>query len=145
MNRRHSEPSAATPDSASGQTVEEHRIPVVEERVSTRKVVVEGDTVTVRTTPIETSEAVEADLLRETVDVTRVAMNEPIDAIPDTREEDGVTIIPVVEERLVTTRQLVLVEEIHLRRIRRTETVRENVPLVRTQVSIEKTASDTQT
>ncbi|MGB3753160.1 MAG: DUF2382 domain-containing protein [Parerythrobacter sp.] len=144
MTRRHSEPSAAISDRASGKTVEEHRIPVVEERVSTRKVIVEGDTVTVRTTPVETSEAVEADLLRETVDVTRVTVNEPIDAIPDTREEDGVTIVPVVEERLVTTRQLVLVEEIHVRRIRRTETVRENVPRVRTEVSIEKSSPNPQ-
>jgi stress response protein YsnF len=40
-----------------------------------------------------------------------------IDAVPEIREIDGVTIIPVVEERVRVVRELVLVEEVRMRRV----------------------------
>ena len=48
--------------------------------------------------------------------VERVAKHEVVEEAPPTRREGETTIYPVVEERLVLTKELVLVEEIHVTR-----------------------------
>ncbi len=50
------------------------------------------------------------------------------------------TIIPVVEERVVVTRELYLREEIHVRRVHRTETDEIPVTLRRQTVRIERSS-----
>ena len=102
-------------------------IPLVEERVTVGKRVVETGSVRVRTLLEERSEVAGADLLREKVSVERVARNEEVAAVPPIREEDGVTIVPVVEERLVVEKKLFLVEEIRL--VRRSVTERLEMPV----------------
>ena len=62
----------------------------------------------------------------------------PIETAPAEREEDGVLIIPVVEEQLVVTKQLILKEEIRITRHRRTELVREPVRLRSEQAVVER-------
>ena len=57
----------------------------------------------------------ETDLRSDEVTVTRVPVGRIVAEVPAVRELDGVTIIPVIEEVLV--RQLMLREEIHLRRV----------------------------
>lgn len=59
-------------------------------------------------------EPVEAAGWRETVDVERVPVGRPVDAVAPLREEDGVTVIPVYEEVLVVEKRLVLREEVRL-------------------------------
>jgi len=49
------------------------------------------------------------------VELRHVPVGRTVDAVPEMREEDGVLIIPVVEEVLVVETRLVLREEIHLR------------------------------
>lgn len=68
-------------------------------------------------------------LTHERVEVERVAIGLPVDAIPPDREEGDTTVIPVVEEVVVVHRQLVLREEIRVRRLRVTEHHRETVSL----------------
>jgi stress response protein YsnF len=58
--------------------------------------------------------------------------------MPDVREVDGVLIVPVVEERLVVTTELVLKEEIRITKKSRTEIVREPVRLRSERVEIER-------
>jgi uncharacterized protein (TIGR02271 family) len=60
-------------------------------------------------------EVVRHALRHRSVDLQRVAVDRQVDAVPAMREEDGVLIIPVVEEVLVVETRLVLKEEIHLR------------------------------
>lgn len=55
-----------------------------------------------------------APLIHDDVEVRRVPVNRVIDKIPPVRNEAGTVIVPVVEEELVITKQLVLKEEIHL-------------------------------
>ena len=55
--------------------------------------------------------------------VERVPVDRPVEAMPVVREEDGVLIVPVVEERLVVTKQLVLKEELQIRTQTRVEAV----------------------
>ena len=54
-------------------------------------------------------------LTHSTAGVKRIARNTIVDGErPVTRQVDGVTIIPVVEERLIIRKELVLVEEIYV-------------------------------
>ena len=60
------------------------------------------------------------ELLRETLrtrraEVEHVPIGRHVDAVPPVREENGATVIPVVEEVLVVEKRLFLREEIHLR------------------------------
>ena len=74
----------------------------------------------------------------ETVEVTRHPVEREVEAVPGPREEGDVTIIPVVEERAVLVTRLFVVEEIHIRRTRSTETVEVPVTLRRQRAVVEQ-------
>lgn len=76
-------------------------------------------TVTTRTETVDT--AVPVELASVEVDVVRVPVDRKIDAAPDIVTEGDLTIVPVVEERVVITRELYLREELHIRRIQHRE------------------------
>jgi stress response protein YsnF len=92
------------------------RIPLVEERLVTSKREVETGRVRVRTLVEENETLVRETLRHATVEVERVPIEREVDEIPAVREENGVTIIPVVREVLVVQKKLILAEEVHLRR-----------------------------
>jgi len=96
---------------------------------------VEGDTVKVTTSTSCKTVLVNEVLRHTTVDVKRVPINLYVEAVPPVREEDGVTIMSVVEEVLVVERRLLLREEIHVRRVAETTRHVENVVL-RTQTPV---------
>ena len=68
--------------------------------------------------------------------VDRVPLGVPVEVAPAVREEDGVLIVPVLEEQLVLTTRLILKEEIRITRRSRTEVVREPVRLRSEQADI---------
>ncbi|MFC3631861.1 YsnF/AvaK domain-containing protein [Paracoccus angustae] len=113
-------------------------IPVVEETatVSTRQVV--SGRVRIVTQTEEINHLLPTDLASVEVDVVRVPIDRRIETIPDVVTEGEVTIIPVVEERLVVTRELYLREEIHVRRIEHKETVDVPATTRRQTVQIER-------
>ena len=117
-------------------------IPVVEETatVSTRRVVSGG--VRIATQTEEINHLLPTDLASVEVDVVRVPIDRRIDTIPDVVTEGEVTIIPVVEERLVVTRELYLREEIHVRRIEHKETIDVPATTRRQTVQIERLPAD---
>jgi uncharacterized protein (TIGR02271 family) len=83
----------------------------VQKRDVTRKIVTISKRVGVRT------RVVDEPLNRETVEVERVPIHRLIQGDPPAiREEEGVTVIPVIEEVLVTEKRLMLVEEIRMHR-----------------------------
>lgn len=98
-------------------------IPIVEETafVTSRKVVTGRVRIATRTESVD--QILPAHLSSMDVEVVRVPMDRKIETTPEIRTEGDLTIIPVVEERLVVTRELYLREEVHVRRIGRTETV----------------------
>ena len=115
---------------------EELILPLAQEHVSisVRDAVTGRVSVHLRTeTVVETAEV---ELASTELEVKRVAINREVEAVPDTRVEDGVTIIPVVEERLVVQRRLVLKEEIHLIQRQRREAVSVPVTLRRQRAEI---------
>jgi len=61
-----------------------------------------------------------------------------VDRMPDIRTENGVTIVPVVEEVLVVEKRLVLKEELHIRRNTHNEDVEMPVEIRKHRVEIER-------
>lgn len=86
------------------------------------------------TLPVELSD--------EVVEITRHPVNVQIDAMPQMRQEGDVTILPVVEERAVVVTRLVLTEEIHIRRIRKTRSDQVQTTLRRQRAVIEPLGPD---
>lgn len=98
-------------------------IPLVEEQLSVEKRQVATGRVRVRTETDVREELVQLELSQDQVEVTRVPVDREVESAPPVRQEGDVTIIPVLEERLVVERRLVLTEEIHVsRRVTSTET-----------------------
>ena len=81
--------------------------------------------------------AVDELLTHERVEIERVPIGRQIDAVPADRQEGDTTIIPIVEEVVVVHRQLVLKEEVRMRRVRITEHHRETVSLREQEATVE--------
>jgi stress response protein YsnF len=114
------------------------RIPVVEEQARFIKHEVALEHVNVRTSVEEEGVIVRDVISRERLDITRVPKDEEVAQAPSIRVEGEVTIVPVVEERLVVEKRLFLVEEVHLRRIEQFEEIAVPTMLRRTRVEIER-------
>ncbi len=114
------------------------RIALVEEELAVSKRAVEGARVRVRTVTDTVEEIARATLHGERVEVERVPVDRMVDAAPAVREEDGVTIVPVVEEVLVVEKRLVLKEELHIRRRATTEQVEVPVQLRKQRAVVDR-------
>jgi uncharacterized protein (TIGR02271 family) len=116
-------------------------IPLVEERLSVAKRTVESARVRVRVSVEERQETVTEQLARDDVQIERVPRNERLTQMPHVRLEGSTTIIPVVEEVLVVEKALVLVEEIHVRRVTESETVEIPATLRSERATVERDTS----
>ena len=117
-------------------------IPVIQEQlgVSVERRLAGRVRVSVRT---QTDESlVPVDLTQVDVAVERVPVNRAIDTAPEVVTRGDVTIIPVVEERLILTRQLYLREEIHIRRVERREMAEVPVETRKQVATIERLPAD---
>ena len=76
----------------------------------------------------------------ETAEVERVPIDRVVEGPVDVRCEGDVTIIPILEERLVVQKQLVLKEELHVRTRRIQQVDEQRVLLRRTEASVEREA-----
>lgn len=115
----------------------EQVIPVLEERAVIATRPVETDRLVVRTRVETREETVERLLRSDEVVVERVPVGRVVETAPEVREQDGVLIVPVIEEELVLRTRLVLKEEVHIRRTEGTRPVRRDVQLRREVVSTE--------
>ena len=114
----------------------------VEERIDVRTVTKETGGVRARTVTETEDVAVDADGWRQTVEVERVPVNRPVDAVQDVRVEGDVTVVPVYEEVLVVTKQLVLREEVRLVTRRDRVPGPDTVTLRRQRVEVERLPPD---
>ena len=110
----------------------------IAEEVLVRTVARETGRVVARTVTDSREESVDGAGWRETVQVERVPIGRPVDAAEPTRQEDGVTVIPVYEEVLVVQKQLVLREEVRLTTRREPLPGPERVTLRRQRVEVER-------
>lgn len=113
-------------------------IPLHDESATIDKQRVERSRVRVTTRVSERETLVRERLEHDEAIVTRVPIDREIDAHPGIRQEGDVTVIPLVEEVLVVTRRLVLREELHIRKTRRTVEVEQPVTLRSEQVTVER-------
>jgi stress response protein YsnF len=126
---------------ASGQA-EVTKVPLNEEVLSVSKRDVVTGRVRVRTVQESTEELVQEELDTAQVSVTRVAINRIVDEVPIQRTEGDVTIVPVLEEVLIVETQLLLKEEIHIRRTLTKEKVEQSVKLRKQRAIIENLEGD---
>jgi uncharacterized protein (TIGR02271 family) len=133
-------PGAAAPAPGPASVRDSGTIPVLaEELVVDRQARVTGG-VRLHKSVSERVALVDEPVVRERVTVERVTLNRPLaaGAIPVPREEDGVLIVPVIEEVLVVEKRLVLKEELHVRRTREEARERQEVTLRREHVDVER-------
>jgi len=114
------------------------KLSLIEEQLVIAKRAVSDGRVRVSTKTEFVTEAAEARLDSENVEVTRVAIGREVSEAPGVRTDGDVTIVPVMEEVLVVEKRLMLVEEIHIRRVATTEDVSIPVELRKQRASIER-------
>jgi uncharacterized protein (TIGR02271 family) len=115
-------------------------IPVVAEQAEVRKRAVETGRVRVAKVVREREEVIDEPLLRDEVEIERVAINRPLDGPVAVRREGDTIVIPLVEEVLVVEKRLVLREELRVSRRRVEEHRPSRVTLRREEVHIERAA-----
>lgn len=113
-------------------------VPLAEETVDVTKQERITGKVRVKTETDTVEELARATLQTETVEVTRVPVGRVVDAPPSVRTENGVVIVPVVEEIAVVEKRLVLKEELHIRREVETEKVEVPVTLRKQRAVVER-------
>lgn len=114
--------------------------PVIEERVTVYKTVADNGGVRLRKVVHADQVDIDEELVAHSLSLTRVPIGRDIDGPVEVRYENGLTIIPVVEERLVVRRQLVLVEEIHLGRSSHTRRAPQSITVRREEMIVERQA-----
>jgi uncharacterized protein (TIGR02271 family) len=118
-------------------------IPLVEERLTVDKHVVETGRVRIHTVIDEKLMRVAEDLERDDVTVERVAVNREVTEPPQSREENGVLIVPILEEIVVIEKRLLLKEELHIRRNRSREHVEQAVSVKAMRPEVQRVAPAT--
>jgi uncharacterized protein (TIGR02271 family) len=120
----------------------EDALPLAAEQLSVSKETCETGRVRVSRRTHERQSLVDERLLHERVEVETIPVGREIDTAPVVRQEGDTTIIPVVEEVLVTQRRLILKEEIRVTRVKTTVRVREIFPLRCQEAVVERCPVD---
>jgi len=81
---------------------------------------------------------IDVPVLRETVEVHRVPINRVVEAVPAIRRSGDTIIIPVTEEQLITTRRVILKEEVHVTRHRTKERATRETVLERERAEVKR-------
>ncbi len=115
-------------------------VPLFREEVSLDRQRVITGRVQVSTVLHQHEEPVDALLTRESVEIERTPLDQPVGCVPPVRQEGDTIIIPVVEEVLIVERRLVLKEEVRVRRVRTAENHQEGVQLRRQEVVVTRDA-----
>ena len=96
-------------------------------------------------TVVETSEQMVREALSShNVKVTRVPVDQPVTTVPVIRTENGITIVPVLEEILVVEKRLILREELHIEQEVSHETVEVPVSLRKQRAVVERVGAQGQ-
>jgi uncharacterized protein (TIGR02271 family) len=113
-------------------------MPVLVEDLDVQKRLVETGTVRITKVVHEREAVVDEPLFHDKVAITRVPMQRVVDGPVPVREENGTTIISVVEEVLVVEKRLMLREEIHIRKQRIETHQPQRITLRSEEVQIER-------
>jgi stress response protein YsnF len=114
-------------------------IPLVDEHVLVGKRRVETGRVRVRVVTDTETVNVNATVSDQNVEVKRVPIGREVTEVPTVRQENGVTIVPVLEEVLVVEKRLVLIEEVHIRQVVTQTEVSHPMAVRRQRAEVERT------
>lgn len=114
----------------------EEVIPLVEEQLEVTKLE-HTNQVKIHKTVSEREETVRVPLEATEVEVNRVEIRQPVDTPPGIRTEGDTTIIPVLTEQVVVTKQLILEAEIHVTKKSVTDTFQKTLTLKQEEVKVE--------
>lgn len=120
-----------------GQTV----IPVVHEQLKVGKRLRETGTTRIRKIVRHTEEVVDEPLLQDEVKVEHIPINRHVPGPVAVREENGTTIVPVLEEVLVVEKRLLLKEELRITKQSRTVHKPQRVMLRKEEAVVERIAT----
>lgn len=115
-------------------------IPVIHESVSVHKTLADNGGIRLRKVVHADVQVIDEELATQSVTLRRVPIGREVEGPVQIRYENGLTIIPVVEERLVVRRQLVLVEEIHVGHSTHVTRVPQSVTVRREEMIVERQA-----
>ena len=115
-------------------------VPVLREELEIHKAV---NTTSVRIQKIirEVEEAISEPLVAETLDIERISIDRVVKRAPPVRTEGDVTVIPVVKEVLIVTKQLRLVEELRITRRRSVVDHQQTITLRAEELIVERQKS----
>lgn len=116
----------------------EQIIPVIAEELVIEKRVVERGRVRIRKLVEAHEEHVDEELLRESVDVERVPVNQIVETAPEIRYEGETMIIPLLEEVLVVEKRLFVREELRVTKRKTVFHQPQTVTVRREQAEIER-------
>lgn len=116
----------------------ETAIPLVQEHVTVDKRVVETGRVRIRSVVDEKLVRVSEELERDDVTIERIPVNREVTELPRSREENGVLIVPILEEVVVVEKRMMLKEELHIRREPRRERIDQAVRLRSMRAEVER-------
>jgi len=101
---------------SASESVQPVVVPVVREFAKVGKRRVETGRVRIRKSVKQKRVRIDEPLLEESAEIQRIPVNQPVAVAPPVRRDGDTLIIPVLEEVLTVTKQLVLKEEIHVRK-----------------------------
>ena len=116
-------------------------VPVLMEELDVKKRLVETGKVRITKVVRERETLVDEPLFHDKVAITRVPIQRVVDGPVPVREENGTTIISVVEEVLVVEKRLMLREEIHIRKQRIETHQPQRITLRSEEVQVERIPS----
>ncbi|HSU24770.1 MAG TPA: YsnF/AvaK domain-containing protein [Pyrinomonadaceae bacterium] len=125
-------------DSSKGSGSRTAVIPVIQEQATAYKRVVETGKVRISKHVREYEELVDIPHFQEEVKVERVPVNQFVETAPSVRTEGDVTIIPILEEKYVLEKKLVLVEELHIRKERSESHQPQKVKVLKEEVEVNR-------
>lgn len=117
-------------------------IPVIKEEAQVTKKEVTRGRVRIQKTVHAHDEVIDQGTYQEVVNVERVPVNKVVDTPPEVRQEGDTTIIPVVEEVLVTEKRLLLKEEVRVTRSRQEVHQPTTVTLRSEEVNVERLGTE---
>ena len=117
-------------------------LPVIHEAAAISKRPVVTGRVMVTKSIEELPQVVELELVHSEVSIDRLEVNRVIEgSAPQVREENGVTIVPVLEEEIVVTKVLVLKEEIHITRHPHKQSISKEVIVRKEKITLDRKKS----
>lgn len=116
------------------------KIPVIEEQLKIDKAIIEKGKVTLVKKVNEEEVSVDLPSFQEDVTIERKETNQVLDTIPQIRYEGDTIVIPVIKEVMV--KQIVLVEEITVRKHRKAFPAEHKIKLRKEEIIINRENKD---